>query len=98
MALAAPILKTGLDARHACRNGELTGTTAGIAENYVQGNLVVLPKELSVDFLRFCQLNPKPCSLIGVYDPGDPRIPALGEDLDIRTDLPGYRVWEHGKL
>ena len=105
MTLAAPIfshartgLKTGLDVRHACRNGELTGTTAGIAENYVQGNLVVLPKELSVDFLRFCQLNPKPCPLIGVSDPGDPRIPALGEDLDIRTDLPGYRVWEHGKL
>ncbi|HXW49782.1 MAG TPA: putative hydro-lyase, partial [Xanthobacteraceae bacterium] len=30
--------------------------------------------------------------------PGDPRIPALAEDLDIRTDLPRYRVWRDGAL
>ena len=30
--------------------------------------------------------------------PGDPRVPALGEDLDIRTDLPRYRVWRNGEL
>jgi uncharacterized protein YcsI (UPF0317 family) len=29
---------------------------------------------------------------------GDPRIPALGLDLDIRTDVPRYRVWRHGEL
>jgi uncharacterized protein YcsI (UPF0317 family) len=31
-------------------------------------------------------------------EPGDARIPALGADLDIRTDLPGYRVWQDGRL
>lgn len=105
MTLAAPLLsatraslKTGLDTRLACRRGELKGTTAGIAKGHVQGNLAILPHELTTDFLRFCQLNPKPCPLIGVSDPGDPRIPALGLDLDIRTDLPGYRVWDHGEL
>jgi uncharacterized protein YcsI (UPF0317 family) len=105
MTLAAPnpvdiraSLKTGLDARRACRTGELKGTTAGIAQDHVQGNLVILPKDLSADFLRFCQINPKPCPLIGVSDPGDPHIPVLGEDLDVRTDLPGYRVWEGGEL
>ena len=50
------------------------------------------------DFLRFCQLNPKPCPLIGTSAPGDPRVPELGEDLDIRTDLPRYRVWKNGEL
>jgi len=25
-------------------------------------------------------------------------MPALGADLDIRTDLPGYRVWRNGEL
>jgi uncharacterized protein YcsI (UPF0317 family) len=30
--------------------------------------------------------------------PGDPRIPALGADLDIRTDIPRYRVYEQGVL
>ena len=31
-------------------------------------------------------------------DVGDPRIPALGIDLDIRTDLPRYRVWRDGEV
>src|ERR1700745_3693863 len=48
--------------------------------------------------LGFCQLNPKPCPLIGVSELGNPRITALGHDLDVRTDLPCYRVWEHCAL
>jgi len=93
-----PSLATGLAARLACRSGSLRGTTAGVAPGYVQGNLAVLPEELAADFLRFCQANPKPCPLIGVSDVGNPRIPALGLDLDIRSDLPGYRVWKDGEL
>jgi uncharacterized protein YcsI (UPF0317 family) len=91
-------LGSGLAARLACRRGSLRGSTAGVAPGYVQGNLAVLPEDLAADFLRFCQANPKPCPLIGVSDPGNPRIPALGLDLDIRTDLPGYRVWKDGEL
>src|SRR5262245_47215863 len=91
-------LRTGHDVRFACRRGLLHGSTAGLACGYVQGNLVILPEDLAAYFLRFCQANPKPCPLIGVSEVGDPRIPALGADLDIRTDLPGYRVWEDGKL
>jgi uncharacterized protein YcsI (UPF0317 family) len=62
----------------------------------VQGNLVILPEDLAADFLRFCQQNPKPCPVIGVSEVGDPRIPALGLDLDIRTDVSGYCVWKDG--
>jgi uncharacterized protein YcsI (UPF0317 family) len=91
-------LATGLAARLACRRGGLRGTTAGVAPGYVQGNLAVLPADLAADFLRFCQANPKPCPLIGVSDVGNPRIPSLGLDLDIRSDLPGYRVWKDGEL
>ena len=47
--------------------------------------------------MRFDRANPKPCPIIGVSDPGDPFIPARGEDLDIRTDIPGYRVWRDGE-
>jgi uncharacterized protein YcsI (UPF0317 family) len=64
----------------------------------VQGNLAVLPKDLANDFLRFCQMNPRPCPVIGVSEVGDPRVPALGLDLDIRTDFPGYRVWKKGEI
>ena len=64
----------------------------------MHGNLAILPKDLAADFLRFCQQNPKPCPVIGVSDVGDPRIPTLGLDLDIRTDVPGYRLWKNRDL
>ena len=87
----------GRAARLACRNGLVPGTTAGLAPGFVQGNLVILPREDAADFMRFAQANPKPCPIIGVSDVGSPHIPALGADLDIRTDIPGYRVWRNGE-
>jgi uncharacterized protein YcsI (UPF0317 family) len=90
--------ETGHAARLRVRCGEHTGPTAGLAPGYVQGNLAILPTDLAADFLRFCQLNPKPCPLLAASAPGDPRLPALGDDLDIRTDLPRYRVWRDGVL
>jgi uncharacterized protein YcsI (UPF0317 family) len=90
--------ESGLMARRAIRAGTHRGPTAGLAPGNVQGNLAILPQALAADFLRFCQLNPKPCPLIGTSAPGDPRVPELGEDLDIRTDLPRYRVWKNGEL
>ncbi len=89
---------SGLAARRAIREGRHRGVTSGLAPGFVQGNLAILPARLAADFLRFCQLNPKPCPLIGSSAPGDPRVPALGGDLDIRTDLPRYRVWKNGEL
>src|ERR1700755_2589958 len=61
------------------RNG-VAATTAGVANGYVQGNLAILPEKQAADFHRFCQLNPKPCPIIGMSDVGHPRIPALGLD------------------
>jgi uncharacterized protein YcsI (UPF0317 family) len=89
---------TGVAARHAVRSGRHRRPTAGLAPGYVQGNLAILPSALAGDFLRFCQLNPKPCPVIGTSAPGDWRVPMLGDDLDIRTDLPRYRVWKNGEL
>ncbi len=84
--------------RQGARRGELTGHTAGLAPGFVQCNLVVLAEAYAADFLRFCQRNPKPCPLIAVSEPGDPTIPDAGEDLDVRSDLPRYRVWQDGRL
>jgi uncharacterized protein YcsI (UPF0317 family) len=85
------------EARRIIRTGEYAGHTAGIAPDYVQGNLCILPKDLAMDFAAFCQRNPKPCPLIGMGSPGDPSLPDLG-DIDIRTDLPRYRVFKDGRL
>jgi len=90
-------LAASRQARLACRGGAI-GSTAGIANGFVQGNLAILPEKLAAPFHRFCQLNPKPCPVIGISDVGDPKIPSLGLDLDIRTDVPRYRVWRDGEV
>jgi uncharacterized protein YcsI (UPF0317 family) len=84
--------------RRAIRAGELTGSTAGLAPGYLQANLVILPEAEAFDFLRYCERNPKPCPLLAVGEPGDPALPALGGDIDVSRDLPGYRVFRNGEL
>jgi len=91
-------LDTGLAVRLAARCGDLRGATSGMAKGYVQGNLAILPADVAGEFLRFCQRNPKPCPVVGMSEPGETGIPALAADLDLRTDLPRYRVWKSGEL
>jgi uncharacterized protein YcsI (UPF0317 family) len=64
----------------------------------VQGNLVLVPADLAEDFATFCRLNPKPCPLLGMTEAGSPLLPQLGSEIDLRTDLPAYRVWRDGEL
>src|ERR1700760_533968 len=90
--------RAGEKERLRIRSADFPVPTAGLAPGNVQANLVILPKALAHDFLRFAQANPKPCPVLGVSEPGDPRLPGLGEDLAIRSDLPRYRVWRRGEL
>ena len=84
--------------RQHIREGVHSGNTSGLAPGYVQCNIVILPADWANDFLRFCQLNPKPCPLIAASNaPGDPGLTPLG-DIDIRTDVPSYRVFRDGEL
>jgi uncharacterized protein YcsI (UPF0317 family) len=85
-------------ARQRIRSLQWQSHTSGLANSFVQANLVILPKAHADDFLLFCQRNPKPCPLLAVGETGDFRLPSLGADLDLRTDLPKYRVWERGEL
>ena len=71
-------LPHGRAARLAIRRNAHSGPTSGLAPGFVQANLAILPQALAQDFLQFCQRNPKPCPLIGVSAPGDPRIPDSG--------------------
>jgi uncharacterized protein YcsI (UPF0317 family) len=93
-----PDANTARQARLDARAGRLAGPTSGLAPGHVQANLAILPAELAHDFLRFCHANPRPCPLLAVAEAGDPSVPPLGEDIDLRTDLPRYRIWRDGKL
>ena len=83
--------------RAAIRGGTYTGHTAGLCPGYLQANLVILPERAALDFMRYCQRNPRPCPLVGVSDTGSPRIDALG-DFDLRHDLPAYNIYRDGGL
>jgi uncharacterized protein YcsI (UPF0317 family) len=88
----------GAEVRRRFRAGAPAAHTSGLADDLVQANLVVLPRDWATDFLVFCQRNPRPCPVLAVGDPGSVALPSLAADLDLRSDLPRYRVWRDGEL
>lgn len=86
------------EARLLFRTGQYAGYTSSFSRGYVQANLGILPKKYALDFATYCHRNPKPCPLIAIGNVGDPYLPMLGEDLDIRTDVPCYRVFRDGEV
>jgi len=92
------LLTAPRELRARIRDGAFDGPTSGFASGYLQANLVVLPRAEAADFRLFCERNPKPCPILEVLDAGsvEPRGTAPG--ADVRSDLPRYRVFEHGEL
>jgi uncharacterized protein YcsI (UPF0317 family) len=43
-------------------------------------------------------MNPKPCPVLAVTNPGDPIFRTLGTDVDVRTDAPRYKVFRDGVI
>ncbi|WP_136657113.1 putative hydro-lyase [Nitratireductor sp. XY-223] len=82
--------------REIIRSGLYSGHTAGLAPGRLQANIVILPEDFAVDFLRFCQRNAKACPLVGVSDRANPMMHTLGAEIDIRTDVPSYRIYRDG--
>ncbi len=89
---------TSHDLRDTIRTGQWRRPTAGLAPGFAQANLAIVPRELAYDFLLFCQRNPKPCPVLEVLDAGNPEPRDIAPGADIRTDIPRYRIYRHGKL
>ena len=94
----AGICVSPAELRAAARCGDWRGTTAGHCPDYQQANLVILPQSAAGEFAAFCTRNPTPCPLIEVTPPGDPEPARCAPGADLRTDLPGYRVYRNGQL
>jgi len=88
--------RSPVELRAQIRGGAITGQTSGMANGYVQANLAIMPKVWADDFLEFCLINPKPCPLVAVGQPGDPSLPLIGSNIDIRTDVPKYCILRDG--
>ncbi|WP_016907111.1 putative hydro-lyase [Streptomyces xiaopingdaonensis] len=83
------------EARQKIRDGH-TDTTSGWSDGWAQANLLAVPREQAFDLMLFSQRNPKACPLLDVFDPGATRSSRF--QGDITTDVPAYRVYEHGEL
>jgi uncharacterized protein YcsI (UPF0317 family) len=89
-------MQSPADVRAAARAGRWSGSTRDAAPGYVQCNIVILPAELAREFDDWCAANPGVAPVLARSEPGSPRLPALGADIDIRTDLARYRVFRDG--
>lgn len=82
--------------RKSARSGAFTGLTTGHVPGYVQANLAILPATDADDFVAFCRENARSCPVLAVTEPGNPAMPELGLDIDVRTDLPAYWIYRDG--
>ena len=93
-----PVTTSPADLRASARRGEWRGTTAGHCPAYQQVNLAILPMDVAAEFAAFCTRNPKPCPIIEITPPGDPEPARSAPGADLRTDVPGYRIYRKGEL
>jgi len=89
-------MTTGRALRLEARAGRLGGPTGSMAPGLAQANLAVIPARLADDFELFLKANPAAFPLLARGRAGDPSLPELGQDIDLRTDLPRYRVFRNG--
>jgi uncharacterized protein YcsI (UPF0317 family) len=94
----ARVTTSPTEMRAAARLGEWRGSTGGHCPAYQQANLGILPKEAAAEFAAFCTRNPQPCPILEIIPPGDPEPARSAPGADLRTDLPGYRVYRQGEL
>ena len=98
MTIQTTFPQTGVEARQLIREGGFIQPTSGVAPNYVQANLAILPQDAAFEFLLFCQRNPKPCPVVEVLEAGQVEAILTSPGSDIRTDVGLYRVYENGVL
>lgn len=91
-------LNQAMAIRTKIRAGHFQEPTSGLAPGILQSNVVILPQAYASDFAEFCELNGKPCPLIHKTEVGDPIIPGNRHDIDIRTDVSQYHVFQQGEL
>lgn len=84
--------------RQVLRRNEYSGHTAGLCAGRLQANLVVLPERYAAEFETFCKINPKPCPLVAVAKAGVLNFGNSDPDLDLRFDLPNYRIHQDGNF
>lgn len=71
--------------------------TATLAPGVQQANIAIVPADVADDFEDFLHANPAACPLLARGRPGDPALPGLGAEIDLRRALPLYRRFQEGR-
>lgn len=82
-------------AREVLRSG-VNQTTSGWSDGWVQCNVLAVDQDVARDLMVFAQRNPRSCPIVDILEPGQYSSPKF--QGDIRTDLPGYTVYQDGNL
>ena len=98
-ARANEALGTALAVRHACRAGAFDRPRPPASPpGHVQGNLAILPQDSGCRLPALLPAQSEAVPAARRVGAGRSALPAWAPDLDIRTDLPRYRVWRDGEL
>ena len=89
---------SSLDIRNKIRAEQYISHTSGLAPNKLQTNIVILQNIYEKDFENFCKINSKACPLVAKTKINNPFFHNLGENIDVRTDIPLYNIYKKGKL
>lgn len=87
--------KKPAEVRQLIREGRIDFPTAGMCRGYAQANLVILPPEYAADFEEYARRNPFPAPFWRSSGGAAPD-PRYGRGGSICSDIPRYRVYEHG--
>lgn len=94
--MVAGLIPVPAELRREARAGRFRGLTTGHTAGFVQANLAIVPADVASDFVAFCRANARSCPVLAVGTPGGPSLPELGLGIDVRSDLPAYRVCREG--
>lgn len=91
-------IKDPKNLRNLCRVEQFKESTINYCRDYIQANLVILPKSLAYEFSLFCQRNNHVFPILETTDIGSALSVKLAMGANLTTDLPEYQLIDQGTV
>lgn len=76
--------------------GVVKGSTAGYCKDYVQMNVLIMPKAYASDFEIYASLNRQACPVLEIIPEGSFMVEKMARHVDIRDTVPSYDIYRYG--
>jgi len=84
--------------RKAISEGQISKDTSEMCKNYLQANVLILPKSHAKDFEKNEKLSSYGCRILEVLDSGVTKILKVASNADVREAIPKYRIFINGEF